>query len=374
MSSTPRPSELSVQRRINAVLVAITIGILVLIARSSAHAGTQWWDTSATTGLQAGNGDWVNSNASTGRNWQTTFTPGTTSPARWTQGSDAIFSASGTSLVSVIGVDLQVNSMTFDGTGYTIGGTGTLILTGSNITTNVDGTISAPLSGTVGLTKLGTATLTLSGTDTYTGSTLISAGTLQVDASATTTGKLANTTLITVNSGGTLLLSGLAATTTDRINNAATVTLAGGILNTGGLSEVGGMLIAPTAGIGALTLTVTSTIDFGAGATSVIEFAGVGTQTNGTILQITNWNGVPGIGGGTERLLFAGTASDFTNIYSQNEVSFNGVTGYNVTQFTGYYEVTSVPEPSTWIGGALTLAAIGFTQRRRLRKLIPVRA
>ena len=27
-----------------------------------------------------------------------------------------------------------------------------------------------------------------------------------------------------------------------------------------------------------------------------------------------------------------------------------------------------VPEPSTWIGGALAIAGLGFTQRRRLRK------
>ena len=29
-----------------------------------------------------------------------------------------------------------------------------------------------------------------------------------------------------------------------------------------------------------------------------------------------------------------------------------------------------VPEPSTWIGGALAIAGLAFTQRRRLRKVI----
>jgi hypothetical protein len=29
-----------------------------------------------------------------------------------------------------------------------------------------------------------------------------------------------------------------------------------------------------------------------------------------------------------------------------------------------------VPEPSTWVGGVLAIAGLGFTQRRRLRKLI----
>jgi hypothetical protein len=33
-------------------------------------------------------------------------------------------------------------------------------------------------------------------------------------------------------------------------------------------------------------------------------------------------------------------------------------------------EVTAVPEPSTRIGGALAFAALAFTQRRRLKKLL----
>ena len=46
---------------------------------------------------------------------------------------------------------------------------------------------------------------------------------------------------------------------------------------------------------------------------------------------------------------------------------FNGTTAVSL-------EVTAVPEPGTWIGGALALAAIGFTQRRRIRGLIARRA
>jgi hypothetical protein len=37
-------------------------------------------------------------------------------------------------------------------------------------------------------------------------------------------------------------------------------------------------------------------------------------------------------------------------------------------------EVVPVPEPSTWLGAALALGAIGFTQRRRLRDLLARRA
>jgi hypothetical protein len=126
-----------------------------------------------------------------------------------------------------------------------------------------------------------------------------------------------------VNSGGTLLLAQSGGTSsTHRINDSATMTLAGGTFNTGGLSERSGTLAAPTAGIGALTLTATSTINFGSGNTSIIEFSALGTHTLGTILQITNWDGTPVTGGGTERLLFAGLATSFTTTYVQTEVSF----------------------------------------------------
>jgi len=143
------------------------------------------------------------------------------------------------------------------------------------------------------------------------------------------------------------------------------MTLAGGTFNTGGLSERGGIASAPTAGIGALTLTTTSTIDFGAGSTSMIEFSGVGTHTASMILKIINWDGVAYIGGGNEALLFAGTSSNFTNVYNTNDVTFNGIAGYTAIQFSGFYEITAVPEPATYLTGVLTLGALLLHQRRR---------
>ncbi len=71
-------------------------------------------------------------------------------------------------------------------------------------------------------------------------------------------------------------------------------------------------------------------------------------------------------------MLFTGLATAFTGTYDQSDVSFNGVTGYNVIQFTGFYEVVPVPESSTWAAGLLTVAALGFSQRRRLKKLMPI--
>jgi hypothetical protein len=165
-----------------------------------------------------------------------------------------------------------------------------------------------------------------------------------------------------VNLGGTLMLGA-----NNQINIAATMTLNGGTLALGGKSEGA----AGTNGVGALTLTVTSTIDFAVGVTSsVIQFAGLGTHTGGTLLQITNWNGTPVTGGGTERLLFAGTTTSFTSLYAQSDVTFNGLAGYNAVQFAGYYEIAAIPEPSTWFAASFAFIAAGFHQRRRLRRLV----
>jgi len=164
-----------------------------------------------------------------------------------------------------------------------------------------------------------------------------------------------------VNSGGTLLLGA-----NNQINNAATMTLNGGTFALGGKLEGA----AGTTGVGALTLTATSTIDFAVGATSsIVQFSGLGTHTAGTLLQIANWNGIPNTGGGTERLLFAGATASFTSLYGQSDVTFNGAAGYSAVQFAGYYEITAVPEPSTWFAASFALVAIGFHQRRSLRRL-----
>jgi hypothetical protein len=120
--------------------------------------------------------------------------------------------------------------------------------------------------------------------------------------------------------------------------------------------------------LGALTLSATSTIDFGLGDNgNKLVFSGVGTHIANTILQIANWEGAPFTGNGSEQLLFAGNTTDFTNVYNQADVIFNGITGYDAIQFAGFYEITAIPEPSTWIAAALALATLLYG-RLRFRK------
>lgn len=226
-------------------------------------------------------------------------------------------------------------------------------------------TVSGPITGTAGLRlssaasgASGAGTVTLTGNNTFSGATVVSTAASGLAILASTTGQaLGGTSSVAVNSGT------LRWGASDQINNTAGVTLNGGTIALNGFSEG-----APgTNGVGALTLTANSTIDFAAGVTSsIIQFGGLGTHTAGTDLLITNWNGNVA-GGGPERLLFSGNESEFQALYTQNDVFFNGIAGYDTVQFSGYYELVPIPEPSTWIGAALALAAIGWMSRKSRR-------
>ena len=126
--------------------------------------------------------------------------------------------------------------------------------------------ISANVTHTGGLTKADAGTVTLGGANTYSGATTVSGGTLDVN------GSLSGTTGVTVNSGGTLLLSGASG---EQVNDAATVGLGGGTL---AFNHAANQIET----LGALTLSVNSTLDFGlGGGNDSLLFAGVGAHTAG---------------------------------------------------------------------------------------------
>jgi autotransporter-associated beta strand protein len=264
-------------------------------------------------------------------------------------GGTIVNNASGTNVALTIG--------TADGTGGNYAGV---------IADNTSGT------GTVALTKTGSGTITLSGTNTYTGATTINGGTLSA-ANAGNGGQggagneaLGGTSAVAITTGGTLLLE-----SSNQINDAAAIGLAGGTLALNGQSEGA----AGVAGAGTLTLTASSSLDFGADGlgNSLIQFAAIGGAidlNDNIILQITNWQGAAVTGDGVERLLFSGSASEFTTRYSQSEVTFDGTAGYAAVQFGDYYEITTpgfaeVPEPLTVFGGLTLLGMAGYRERRR---------
>lgn len=234
-------------------------------------------------------------------------------------------------------------------------------------------TISSIITGANGFTKTGNGTLNLSGANTYIGATIISGGTLVAAVNT-----LVSTSSVTVNSGGTLLLSGNGR----HLGANSDVFLNGGTFNTGGFSEpTTTHTNAAASYIGPLTLQATSTLDLATGS-SIIAFTNSSTKTWTGTLNIYNWSGTALLGNGTDQVYFGTDATGLTvaqlnsiNFYSDNGTTFLG-TGIFAPDLDGEVIPTLVPVPeaSTWVGAALALAAVGWTQRKRLRGLLAHRA
>src|SRR5207244_1270735 len=84
------------------------------------------------------------------------------------------------------GFSETINGLSGAGTvDNTVAGTPTLTVGGNDQGSTFSGVIKNT-AGTLSLTKIGTGTLILSGANTYSGTTTISAGTLQIGAGSTT--------------------------------------------------------------------------------------------------------------------------------------------------------------------------------------------
>ena len=149
----------------------------ILFAGSPARVQTTYYWTTSAGAMTAGSGTWDTATP----NWSTTTT-GDATLSVWsglsTDNADFYANSSPTSAITVNG-NQSVGNVTFDGTGYTVGGAGALTVAGS-ITANQNATINAVIGGT-NLVTGGNGVLTLGGGNTYSGATVISAGTLQLN-------------------------------------------------------------------------------------------------------------------------------------------------------------------------------------------------
>ena len=263
----------------------------------------------------------------------------------WTNNSGNLFTVSGN-------VALGGNALTVNGTGDTL------------ISGNVSG-----LGSVSDLIKDGSGTLTLTGANTYTGGTAVNGGTLLANSvGATGTGS------VTVSNAGTTL---------------------GGSGTIGAVTVNAGANIAPgnggnsTATLTVGTLTLASTSNFLVninGTTPGTQFSQLSVLAGGAVITGSNLLVHVGITlsvGQTFTILNQVLGAAVTGTFAQG----NTVVGSNGTVFSINYAggtggndvvltVTAapVPEPSTWIGGALAIAGLAFTQRRRLRKVNSVQS
>jgi autotransporter-associated beta strand protein len=263
----------------------------------------------------------------------------------WTNNSGNLFSVSG--------------NVTLNGNGLTVNGTGDTRISGGVISDSI---------GTGSLTKDGSGTLRLGALSTYDGGTTVNGGTLLVNNGA---GSGTGGGSVTVNNAGTTLGG------TGVMNGAVTVN-AGANLAPGDGGNNTAILHT-----GALTLASTSNfrVDIN-GTTQGTQYDRI--QVNGLIAAVTiaGSNLVVTVGttlsvGQTFTILDKVGAGAITGTFAQGStvvgsdgtvfsVSYTGGDGNDIVLTV----LAPVPESSTWIGGALAVAGLAFTQRRRLRKLI----
>jgi len=284
---------------------------------------------------------------------------GIDSSQAWTNNSGNLFTVSGTTLA--LG---EANTLTVNGTGNTL----------------ISAVINDAGGMGSGIIKDGSGTLVVTGHNTYTGGTTVNSGTLLVNGR----GDL-GTGAVTVNNSGTLggdsttpiIVRGTFDDARNRLTVAAGANLAPG--NGGNNTAV--------ISVHALTLEPASNFRIDINGTS----PGTGfdqlvlTGSGNNRFVITNSNLVVSVGttlsvgqsfligqrtsGGSIRGEFAQGNSVVGSDGTVFSISYIGGDGNDIVLTVVQ---APVPEPSTWIGGALAMAGLAFTQRRRLRKL-PIR-
>jgi fibronectin-binding autotransporter adhesin len=242
----------------------------------------------------------------------------------------------------------------------TVGGAGNVV---------VNGIISG--GSDMGVAKDGAGTLTLTEANTYNNGTTVTGGTLLVSNTTGTSGTGSGS--VTVNGSGTTLGGTGTITGSVTLGN----TTPGAILNPGPKGANATAASVGTLTTGALTLTGSNVFHIDAFGTAagnwdkLIATAGVTLGTTST-LELSIASGLT-FTNGTQYTLIEKTSGGnisgtFSNAADGSTITANGyLFMVDYTAGTGGNDLvlTCVPEPSTWIGGALAFAAIGFTQLRK---------
>lgn len=205
-----------------------------------------------------------------------------------------------------------------------------------------NGTTGATLS----LVVVNGGTVTLTGNNTYTGFTEVDGGTLLIngDNSAATGG-------VYVYNGGTLgghgKVGGDVFTSGGRITGetdttVGTLTLLGSLNMASGEGPGGGTYVANLSSNTSDLLAITRSLTLGFGTTLDIE---------GTADGVTTY-------------ILATFASRSGTFQFENDIPANYTLVYHDTDI----ELVPIPEPATWLGGGVALAAIAWMSRRKLRR------
>jgi T5SS/PEP-CTERM-associated repeat protein/autotransporter-associated beta strand protein len=249
------------------------------------------------------------------------------------------------SLVEFLGSGRMTNQMTAFQYGFAesfeAAGQVTLADAASSISVASGKTVtgSGQFTGTGGLTKNGLGTLSLTAANNFSGPVTVQSGLLNLNASSGAAA--ASISSVSVASGATLLLS-----RSDQVNNGATVSLSGGTIRRGGnVGEV----------FGNLTISTDSFLDYGAANDAgTIRF---GTYAPSALLTVQNF--LPG-----NKLQFGNTISS-TDLNNTSLFQFSN--GFTTGTESGFFTITAIPEPSTYLAALGLLALMLWPLRRRVR-------
>jgi fibronectin-binding autotransporter adhesin len=196
--------------------------------------------------------------------------------------------------VTLTGTTLTTTGAVTLANGFTLAGAG------GTFETLADTTLSGAIDGTGALTKTGSANLILTGVSSYTGGTVISAGTLTT-ASGAIQGPVTNNAALVFDEAGAGVFAGNVAGTGSLTKaGAGTLTLTGTSSYTGATSVAAGTLVTGPGGIGdasAVTVAAGATLQLAANET-VGSVAGAGAlDTAGFTLTAGGNNGSTSVSG-----------------------------------------------------------------------------
>jgi fibronectin-binding autotransporter adhesin len=298
-----------------------------------------------------GPGNWSNSGAST--DWSNgAWSPG--SSAAFNQGNGAVTLSEP---ISAVGIRFNVG-------GYTITGTGPNTLTSSafSVTNTADvDTISAQIVGNSGLTLRGAGTLVLTGANTYTGTTTIVSGTLQVTTNSLPTDVVNNGTLTFAQTADGTFTRNISGSGTMLVNNQSNkvLTLAGTNTSTGPVQINGGVVsIDSDARLGNSTAVTLNggTLRFSAPVTAIAPAAGAVTRTinigDGVASSPTGM-----IDTGSNQVILSGGSTTVPQIVLTNSGTFQKVgTGELQLINSGFTHPSGFPPGTVYVDqGKLTL-------------------
>ncbi len=196
-------------------------------------------------------------------------------------------------------------------------------------------TFSAPISGSGTVKNLGAGTTILAGNNTYSGATVISAGTLQA-GNGGTTGGLGNSTSVTDN--GLLIF-----------NRSDNISYGNAIGGTGVLIKLGGGRLTLGGTNSYLGNTVVSNGTLALGASASISNSAAIILTGSTVLDVSA-SGNLALSGGTIQQVLAGTGT----VNGSITTSAGSTTGTRVTPGTnGIYGTLTINNAFSWSGGLL---------------------